>query len=57
MPGFVNFDADEIRRLEDANLILLGVPPSELAGMSLQQRADVLEIHAANQNPKAYLQS
>jgi hypothetical protein len=36
-----------MERIEDAELILLGVPPSELASMSLQQRYDVIEISNA----------
>lgn len=47
MPGLVTFESSEIRRLEDAELILLGVQPSELPHMSLQLRADVLEIKRA----------
>jgi pyridoxine 5'-phosphate synthase PdxJ len=39
--------ADELARIEDAELVLLGVQPSELNKMSLQLRADVLEINAA----------
>lgn len=33
-------------RLEDVELMLLGIPPSELARMSLQARYDLLEIAA-----------
>ena len=53
--GSVSFYPDEITRIQDAELILLGVPPSELANMSLQQREDVLAIadaKAALQNGK-----
>lgn len=47
MPGAVSFYPDEIDRIQNAELILLGVPPSELANMSLQQREDVIALHAA----------
>jgi hypothetical protein len=43
----VGFYPDEIQRIEDAELILLGVQPSELDRMSIQQRVDVLEIKRA----------
>lgn len=32
-------------RIEDAQLVLLGIPPSEVAQMPLQMRYDVLEVH------------
>jgi len=41
----VSFYPDEIERIDDALLILAGVPPSELERMNIQQRKDVLEIH------------
>ena len=41
------FDAVELRRIEAAKLIALGVPPSELDVMTEQQRQDVLDIAAA----------
>jgi hypothetical protein len=46
-PGSVIFYPDEIKRIEDAELILLGVPPRDLEHMSLQQRSDVLAISEA----------
>lgn len=49
----MSFYPDEVRRIEDAELILLGVQPSELERMSLQQRADVLEIKRARANVEA----
>jgi len=45
----VSFYPDEVRRIEDAELILLGVQPSELERMSVQQRADVLAIRRARE--------
>jgi hypothetical protein len=45
----VSFYADEIRRIQDAELILMGVPPSEVANMSLQQREDVFAISQAKE--------
>lgn len=41
-----------MERIEDAELMLLGIQPSELARMSLQQRADVLELAEAKQSLK-----
>lgn len=48
----MTFDLDEVARIEDAQLILLGIPPSEVAQMSIQQRYDVLEIHKAIESLK-----
>lgn len=45
----VKFYPDEIRRIEDVELILLGIQPSELERMSPQMRYDVLELHAKKQ--------
>jgi hypothetical protein len=45
----VSFYPDEYERIEDALLILIGVPPSELQQMSIQQRNDVLAIHEARE--------
>lgn len=49
----VKFYPDEIRRIEDVELILLGIQPSELERMSPQQRYDVLELHAKKQEIQA----
>lgn len=38
-----------MERIEDVELMLLGIQPSELARMSLQQRADVLELAQAKE--------
>ena len=46
-PGSVSFYPDEISRIQDVELILMGVQPSELAGMSLQMREDVMAIAQA----------
>lgn len=54
-PGSMNFDPDEIQRIEDAQLILLGVSFSDLGRMSLQQRYDLMEIARAQNDPKKYL--
>lgn len=48
----MRFYPDEIERIEDAELILRGVAPSEIAQMSLQQRHDVLEIAAVRDRLK-----
>lgn len=48
----MSFYPDEINRIQDAELILLGVPPSELAGMSLQMREDVMAIAEAKERLK-----
>lgn len=45
----MSFYPDEYERIEDALLILTGVPPSELQKMSVQQRSDVLAIHEAQE--------
>ena len=55
MPGSISFYPDEISRIEDVELVLLGIPPSELSRMSPQLKFDVLEINKAKQNPKEYL--
>ncbi len=54
-PGFVSFYPDEIRRIEDAQLMMIGISLDDLARMSLQQRYDLLELHSAQNNPKEYL--
>ena len=43
----MSFYPDEISRIQDVELILMGVQPSELAGMSLQMREDVMAIAQA----------
>lgn len=43
----MSFYPDEVERIENAELVLLGVQPSELARMSLQMKADILEIYGA----------
>jgi hypothetical protein len=48
-PGSLSFFPDEIDRITNAELVIMGVPPSELMHMSLQLREDVLEIHRAKQ--------
>lgn len=48
----MRFDPDEIARIEDAQLILLGIAPSEVEAMSLQQRYDVLEVHRSIEHLK-----
>ncbi len=35
----------------------MGIQPSELKYLSLQQRADLLEIPQAQENPKEYLKT
>lgn len=51
-PQSVAFEQDEIERLERAELILLGVQPSEIDRMTPDDRWDVLEIHLAQQKLK-----
>jgi hypothetical protein len=46
-PGSVTFNDEELGWIEDARLILMGVPPSELGGMEPELRMAVFEIHAA----------
>lgn len=46
-PGSISFYPDETERIHDAELILLGVQPSELEEMPIQMRYDVLELHRA----------
>lgn len=48
----VSFYPEEMQRIEDAELMSLGIQPSELDHMSLQRRYDFLEISRA----KVYLQ-
>lgn len=43
----MSFYPDEMERISDAELILLGVQPSELADMPIQLYYDVLELHRA----------
>jgi len=43
----LSFYPDELERIENAELVLLGINPSEIDGMSLQLRADVFAIHNA----------
>lgn len=45
--GAVEFEADEVARIERARLVLLGIQPSEVDRMTGEERWDVLEIHAA----------
>lgn len=54
-PGFVSFYPDEIKRIEDAQLLLMGISLDDIARMSLQQRYDVMEIKRAQDNPKEYI--
>jgi len=49
----VSFYPDEIERIKDAQLILLGVPPGDLKEMDIQQREDVLAIWETNERLKA----
>lgn len=55
MPGALNFSFEEVRRIEDAQLMLMGIAYGDLERMSLQARLDLLEIAAAQNNPKKYL--
>jgi pimeloyl-ACP methyl ester carboxylesterase len=55
VPGSVSFYPDEIKRIEDVELVLLGVSPDQLERMSPQLRHDVIEIGQAKQDPKKYL--
>ena len=55
MPGSLRFYPDEVEQIEEAQLILLGIPPSEIERMSLKQRYNVLEISAAQNDPKKYV--
>lgn len=55
LPGSLRFYPDEIERIEDAQLILIGVSPSDLEHMSQEQRYDVLEISKAQRDPRGYL--
>jgi hypothetical protein len=55
VPGSVAFYPDEIKRIEDVELVLLGVSPEQLERMSPQLRHDVIEIGQAKQDPKKYL--
>lgn len=50
----VRFNWDDIDRIKDAELILLGVQPSELARMPLQMREDVLAIRDAKGRLEAW---
>lgn len=47
LPGSVSFYPDEMARIEDAELMIRGIQPSELKHMSLQQVYDFLEISGA----------
>jgi len=55
LPGSLSFYPDEIERIEDAQLILIGISPSDLEHMSQEQRYDVLEISKAQRDPRGYL--
>jgi hypothetical protein len=48
-PHSIRFEPDEVERLERAELILLGVQPSEVDRMTPDERWDVLEIYLAQQ--------
>jgi hypothetical protein len=48
------FEPEEIERIEDARLVLLGIQPDQLDDMPLQLRAEVLAIHNAHQELKAW---
>jgi hypothetical protein len=48
----VSFYPDEVERIQDAQLVLLGVPPSEIPCMPLQLIYDVLELDAAHRAMK-----
>lgn len=54
-PGLMRFDEGELKRIEDAQLMLLGLSLEDLSRMSLQQRYDVLEMNQAQANPKEYV--
>ena len=45
----VSFYPEEMHRIEDVELMSLGIQPSELDHMSLQRRYDFLEISRAKQ--------
>ena len=45
----MSFYPDELERIMDARLVLMGIQPSELERMSLQLRYDVLEIKNADE--------
>jgi len=49
LPGSVSFYPDEMARIEDAELMMLGIQPSELERMSLQQRYDLMELASAKE--------
>lgn len=55
MPGSVSFYADELERIEDAQLMLMGISLDDLSRMSLQDRYDLFEIAQAQNNPRAYI--
>lgn len=54
-PGSMSFDAEEIQRVEDAQLLLLGISLDDLERMSLQRRYDLMEIARAQNDPQKYL--
>lgn len=45
----MSFYPEEAERIEDSLLVLLGVQPDQLEQMSVQLRADVLEIYTARE--------
>lgn len=45
----MRFDADEVERIEDAQLVIAGVAPSELRTMPAQLRYDVLALKQAQE--------
>ena len=51
----MKFEPGEVERIEDAQLLLLGLSLDDIARMSLQQRYDVMEIARVQANPKEYL--
>jgi len=55
IPGLVSFYPDEINRIEDVQLMVMGISLDDLSRMSLQQRYDLLELRQAQDNPGEYL--
>lgn len=54
MPGYVNFDGEEIDRIQRAQLILnCHIQPSEIDAMSDEEKWDVLAIWEAQEALKA----
>lgn len=48
-PGSVSFFTDEIERIEFAELVLMGVPPSEVPNLTDQQKWDLFAIYEAKE--------